>query len=110
MINDDSLEAQLGRPLFASERLELESRTQSKVVHPNHYSRFIIEPVTFCVANNLNFNQSNVIKYICRARHKNGLEDLLKARRYIDMEIETLRRNERIAEGEDPQDVWKESL
>jgi len=82
----------------------------SAVVHPNHYSRFVIEPVTFCAANKLNFNQSNVVKYTCRAGHKNGIEDLQKAIRYLEMEIETIRREERVAAGESPQDVWKVSL
>ena len=82
----------------------------SAVVHPNHYSRFVIEPVTFCAANNLSFNVSNIVKYVCRSEFKNGMEDLLKAKRYIDMEIESMKRWERIADGENPQDVWKESL
>lgn len=30
----------------------------------------------------------NVIKYICRWKHKNGIEDLKKARAYLDMMID----------------------
>ena len=30
----------------------------------------------------------NVIKYICRWKHKNGIEDLEKARTYLDMMID----------------------
>ena len=30
----------------------------------------------------------NVIKYICRWKHKNGIEDLKKARTYLDMMID----------------------
>lgn len=30
----------------------------------------------------------NVIKYICRWKHKNGIEDLRKARTYLDMMID----------------------
>jgi len=32
--------------------------------------------------------QGNVIKYICRYKDKNGIEDLKKARHYIDMILE----------------------
>lgn len=61
---------------------------QGDAVHlPPHYLRFKIEPVKFIVENGLSFWQGNVIKYVCRADAKNGLEDLQKARRYLDMEI-----------------------
>lgn len=34
------------------------------------------------------FLQGNVIKYLCRYRDKNGVEDLRKARHYLDKLIE----------------------
>lgn len=37
---------------------------------------------------NLDFFQGNIIKYVDRFRRKNGKEDLLKARTYIDKLIE----------------------
>ena len=40
------------------------------------------------IANKLNFCEGNVIKYISRWRLKNGVEDLKKARQYIDFLIE----------------------
>lgn len=54
----------------------------------DHYRTMAIQPVTFCMANNLNFCVSSAIKYLCRYKGKNGKEDLLKARHYIDMLIE----------------------
>lgn len=57
------------------------------VTLPNHYARFKIEPVRFSVENNLNFFQANIVKYILRYDAKNGMEDLRKARRYLDMFI-----------------------
>jgi hypothetical protein len=78
------------------------------VVHPSHYSRFIIEPMTFATANELNGLEFNIIKYVCRAPYKGTqIEDLTKARRSIDMLIETAKREARIVAGENPQDVWK---
>lgn len=51
----------------------------------NHYKNMKIQPVEFCQKNELNFCESSVIKYICRHRHKNGLEDLKKAKHFIEL-------------------------
>lgn len=57
------------------------------VTLPHHYARFNIEPVRFICENNLNFFQANIVKYILRWDAKNGLEDLRKAKRYLEMFI-----------------------
>ena len=56
---------------------------------PDHYD-YEIQPVDFILANNIPFCEGNVIKYICRWKMKNGREDLLKARHYIDMLIASI--------------------
>lgn len=53
-----------------------------------HYSDLAIEPIHFITANNLGFCEGNVIKYVSRWKVKNGIEDLEKARWYIDFLIE----------------------
>lgn len=53
-----------------------------------HYKDFPIQPIVFITKNGLSFAQGNVIKYICRYKAKNGLQDLKKARHYIDLMIE----------------------
>ena len=53
---------------------------------PEHY-HLEIEPWDFIHANKLSFAEGNVIKYICRWREKGGVEDLKKAKQYIDMLI-----------------------
>ena len=53
----------------------------------NHYQRYKIQPVEFIMKNNVLYVEGNVIKYVMRFRDKNGLEDLLKARQYLDMLI-----------------------
>lgn len=58
------------------------------VVLPPHYGRFEIEPIHFAQANKLSPLQAKVIKYICRYPFKNGIEDLHKARRCVDMLID----------------------
>ena len=54
----------------------------------NHYKNMIIQPIEFIHKNNLNYCQANVIKYICRYKGKNGIEDLNKAKHYIDLLID----------------------
>lgn len=66
-------------------------RAGKDAISPNHYSRFIIQPIEFILKNSLSYCQGNVIKYVCRYNHKNGIEDLEKARRYIDYMIEDLK-------------------
>jgi len=51
----------------------------------NHYKNYRIQPVQFIVANNIPFLEGNVIKYILRHRYKGGIEDLKKAKHYIDL-------------------------
>lgn len=50
-----------------------------------HYKDMKIQPVEFIHANSLPFLEGNVIKYVCRHRSKNGKQDLLKAKHYIDL-------------------------
>jgi len=53
----------------------------------DHYSKMKIQPVEFCHANKLPFVEGNIVKYVCRHRTKNGLEDLKKAKHYIELLI-----------------------
>jgi len=54
----------------------------------DHYKRLAIQPFEYIHKNNLSFGQGNVIKYTTRYKYKNGLEDLKKARHYIDLLIQ----------------------
>jgi hypothetical protein len=51
----------------------------------SHYKDMLIQPVEFIVKNNLSFLEGNVIKYTCRHRSKNGIEDLNKAIHYLEL-------------------------
>ena len=53
---------------------------------PDHYDH-AIQPVEYIMRNQLGFCEGNVIKYITRWKLKNGRDDLLKARHYIDLLI-----------------------
>lgn len=52
--------------------------------NPNHYKQHGIECIDVLEALDLPFHLANVIKYIWRHRQKNGIEDLKKARWYLD--------------------------
>jgi hypothetical protein len=58
------------------------------VTQQSHYTRFPIQPISYIVENNLDFLEGNVIKYVSRYKYKNGLEDLRKAKHYIEMLIQ----------------------
>ena len=71
------------------ERQKEESERQDEVSPPiqvggNHYERFSIQPIDFIVYNDIPFNEANVIKYVVRHSFKNGLEDLKKAKQYLE--------------------------
>jgi len=54
----------------------------------SHYADHAIQPVEFIHTNGLGFCEGNAIKYLCRWEVKGGIQDLEKARHYIDMLIE----------------------
>ena len=66
----------------------LEGSALREQVGGDHYAKLAIQPVTYINANGLSYLQGNVIKYVTRYKDKNGLQDLEKAKHYIDMLIE----------------------
>lgn len=69
------------RPEFGASNVDL-------VNHPPHYKVGGIETIDFIEAKKLNYNLGNAVKYIARADHKeNRLQDLQKAKWYIEREI-----------------------
>lgn len=53
-----------------------------------HYKQHTIQPWDAILDWGLGFLDGNVVKYIARWRHKDGLKDLYKARHYLDKLIE----------------------
>ena len=60
---------------------------QDTQVGGDHYKIYKIQPTEFIHTNNIPFIEGNIIKYIVRHRDKNGVEDLKKAKHYIDLLI-----------------------
>lgn len=59
-----------------------------RVYRPSHYAKYkAMEPITFLILNNIPYAEGNVIKYVLRWRDKNGIEDLKKAMRYLEVMI-----------------------
>jgi hypothetical protein len=58
----------------------------------DHYQVQNIQPIDYILANELDFCEGNVVKYVTRWRYKNGLEDLYKARHYLDFLIEDVQK------------------
>ena len=60
---------------------------QSKQIGGSHYKNMVIQPYEFISKNELSFFQGNVIKYVCRYKQKNGIQDLEKVIHYCQLEI-----------------------
>lgn len=54
----------------------------------NHYKDMPIQPVEYIHKNGIGYFEGCVIKYVSRWRKKNGVEDLKKARHFLDLLIE----------------------
>lgn len=76
-------------PPYAEPRLN-PYKTQ---VGGDHYAKYAIQPTDYIIKNGLGFCEGNVIKYVTRYKDKNGLEDLKKARHYLDILISELENN-----------------
>lgn len=61
----------------------------SRQVGGSHYKGRKIEPWDFAIANDLDFMQGSVVRYVVRYRDKNGIEDLRKAQHCLEKMIET---------------------
>lgn len=54
-----------------------------KIKHPKHYTQGI-ECWDYIVSHDMGYLDGNIIKYVTRYKHKNGVEDLEKAKAYLE--------------------------
>ncbi len=54
----------------------------------DHYKQMKIEPLEVILANGYNFLEGNALKYLMRYKYKNGVDDLKKAKWYLEKLIE----------------------
>ncbi len=83
-------------PVVHSNDLIMENKEM--VNHPSHYggAENVYEAIKVIEAWELDFHLGNTVKYISRAGKKNQekeLEDLLKAKWYLDRKIENLKKS-----------------
>lgn len=70
-------------------------KKEDVINHPSHYTRGKIEVIDFIEDQQLPYHLGNVIKYIARAGYKGDkLEDLKKARWYLDRYINEVMQHE----------------
>lgn len=68
-----------------------DNRNECNPIKPNHYKAGNFDVIAFCFEHDLDFATGNIIKYVTRAGKKNKdktLEDLLKAKEYLERKIE----------------------
>ena len=54
----------------------------------DHYKAKAVQPWDYIASNNLGYFEGNIVKYVSRWKNKGGIEDLRKARHYLDKLIE----------------------
>lgn len=64
------------------------------VNHPPHYTQHPSGVECIQITEHMSFTIGNAMKYLWRADLKNGLEDLEKAKWYIEREIERRKREQ----------------
>jgi len=66
----------------------MDTKQLSVQVGGRHYKDMKIQPLEYALENGLGICEHAVIKYVSRWEKKGGVEDLRKARHYIDILIE----------------------
>ena len=61
---------------------------EKKQIGGDHYLKCGIMPTTYIRANNLDFFEGNIVKYITRHKDKGGAEDIKKVIHYAEMILE----------------------
>ena len=65
-------------------------RAINEQIGGTHYRDKAIQPIEYILANDLGFCEGNIIKYVSRYKDKNGIEDLKKAKHYLEFLIEEI--------------------
>ena len=61
----------------------------SNNISPSYYQKGSIEVTDYITSNEMSFVEGNIIKYVTRYKEKSGIQDLRKARWYLDKLIQT---------------------
>ena len=78
-----------GAKLTTNEYMDkITGRTLPDNISPQHYQQGNIQVLDFITDQKFTYLEGNIVKYICRYKTKNGLEDLEKAEYYLSELIE----------------------
>ena len=61
----------------------------SNNISPSYYQKGSVEVTDYITSNEMSFIEGNIIKYVTRYKEKSGIQDLRKARWYLDKLIQT---------------------
>jgi hypothetical protein len=61
-------------------------KKKTEQIGGDHYD-LPIPPIDYILANDMGFVEGNIIKYVSRYKRKNGMQDLLKAKHYLEILI-----------------------
>lgn len=82
-------EEKLDDDFFAEEADDKNRDDANPINSPSHYTQGRIEVINFILDQKMDYCEGNVVKYVCRYKFKGTpLEDLMKARKYIEFLIE----------------------
>lgn len=62
--------------------------TMKTQVGGSHYTKMKIQPLTYILQNDIPFAEGCVIKYVSRWKDKGGIQDLKKAKDFLEKLIE----------------------
>ena len=90
---------------LCGEKTMAKKKNEEIVREPQHYSRWVIEPIEFIMRNKFEFWRGNIIKYVVRAGFKSyegkdstesEIIDLEKVIRYSEMRINHLKGKDKL--------------
>lgn len=63
-------------------------KANEKQVGGDHYKKQKIQHWDYVLANDIPYMEAQIIKYVSRWRHKNGIQDLEKAKHFLEKLLE----------------------
>lgn len=80
---------------------EIQMKSNEKQIAGSHY-KSDIQHWDYVVANDLDYFQAQITKYVTRWKKKNGMTDLLKAQHFLEKYIEVMQNSEETSEDASP--------
>ena len=78
---------------------KITGRTLPDNISPQHYQQGNIQVLDFITDQKFSYLEGNIVKYICRYKTKNGIEDLHKAQYYLnELTRQVFRQDDEIAD------------